>query len=430
MTILIIQFSGADVVIARFEKRRGTLAFLQGVRRPFPDPLSIGGLLEGFSPSPEGEKLILSISPSLIHACELEMPITDRRRLREVLPLELAGEMAAEAEGMVFDAVPLGGGKVLAAWCRKREVSSLLEQFASEGLEPEIVTGSMLHWNLLLPPGTDALSAVTDNRALMIGSSAGPILVRSLPDGNTERELARGVAAFELSRDVEITCWLRIGNAEPESGDSPLNPEIIDAFGGESLAARDLAGAYAVARAFLLGTLINFRSGDLAYTAGQMKNLRRLRLTAILAITLVVLIFAEVSGRYWMARRDVDSLETSISKIYREVFPTRKKTQDPVGEISAEIKRLSGGGSSQLILPELKMLSELKGDDVTGFFEVELEGAQIRLKGDARSAQAVNDFRSRAAVVLASAEVAEIKSKSDGSVTFVFRGAIKKEGSR
>jgi general secretion pathway protein L len=167
MTILIIQMTGADVVIARFEKRRGTLAFLQGERRPLPDPFSIGGLLEGFSPSPEGEKVILSIYPSLIHARELEMPITDRRRLREVLPLELSGDMATEAEEMVFDAVSLGGGKVLAAWCRKREVSSLLDQFAAEGLEPEIITGSMLHWNLLLPPGTDSPSAVTDNRALM-----------------------------------------------------------------------------------------------------------------------------------------------------------------------------------------------------------------------------------------------------------------------
>jgi general secretion pathway protein L len=264
----------------------------------------------------------------------------------------------------------------------------------------------------------------------MIGSSAGPALARSLPDENSGKELARSLAAFELSRDVEVTGSLRIGTAIPESGDISLNPELLDAFGGDNVAARDLAGAYAVARAFLSGTIVNFRSGDLAYTAGQMKNLRRLRLTAILAITLVLLIFAEVGGRYWMARKDVLSLETSISKIYREVFPSRKKPQDPLGEISSEIKRLSGGGSSQRILPGLLKLSELKGNDVTGFFEVELEGSQIRLKGDARSTQAVNDFKNRAAAVLASAEVAEIKSKTDGSVSFVFRGTVKKEGSR
>ncbi len=427
MTILIIQFSGADVVVARFEKRRAALVFLQGVRRPLPDPLSMTGLLEGFSPSEEGEKIILAISPSLIHARELEMPITDRRRLREILPLELAGEMAADADEMVFDAVPLGNGKVLAAWCRRKEVSLLLEMFAVQGLEPEIVTGSVLHWNLLLPSGTDADSAVTDGRALMIGSSDGPFLVRSLPDGNSERELSRSVAAYELSRDVKVRGRLRIGPADPESGDIPLNKEILDAFGGETEPARDLAGAYAVARAFLSGVLVNFRSGDLAYTAGQMKNIRRLRMTAILALTLVVLIFAEVGARYWMVRKDLESLETSISKIYREVFPNRKKAQDPVGEISSEIKRLAGGGLSPRLLPVVKKLAELKGDDVTGFFEVELEGTQVRLKGDARSAQAVNDFRTRAAKVLVTAEVAEIKYKNDGSVSFVFRGSSNKE---
>jgi general secretion pathway protein L len=46
----------------------------------------------------------------------------------------------------------------------------------------------------------------------------------------------------------------------------------------------------------------------------------------------------------------------------------------------------------------------------------------LRLKGDAKS---VNDFKSRAAKALTTAEISEIKSKSDGTVSFVFRGAMK-----
>jgi general secretion pathway protein L len=52
----------------------------------------------------------------------------------------------------------------------------------------------------------------------------------------------------------------------------------------------------------------------------------------------------------------------------------------------------------------------------------------LRVRGDARSIQAVNDFRTRGAAVFAGAEVGEIKSRPDGSVTFSFRGTMKEEG--
>ncbi|WP_243688874.1 hypothetical protein [Geotalea toluenoxydans] len=49
----------------------------------------------------------------------------------------------------------------------------------------------------------------------------------------------------------------------------------------------------------------------------------------------------------------------------------------------------------------------------------------MRLKGDAKSFQAVNDFKTKSASLLSGAEVSETKSKPDGSVTFVLRGTLK-----
>jgi general secretion pathway protein L len=77
----------------------------------------------------------------------------------------------------------------------------------------------------------------------------------------------------------------------------------------------------------------------------------------------------------------------------------------------------------------LKRLAELKNDGIKGFYETEIDGNQLRLKGDAVSFQAVNDFKARAGSQFAAAEVGEIKSRPDGSVSFTFRGTLQ-EGSK
>jgi general secretion pathway protein L len=125
----------------------------------------------------------------------------------------------------------------------------------------------------------------------------------------------------------------------------------------------------------------------------------------------------------------VDSLNNSIRSIYREVFPTRKKAVDEVAELRSEIKRLGSGKTASNVLAVLTKLAGAKGDDIFGIFEAEVEGNQVRLKGDGRTIQAVNDFKARTADALSNAEVGEIKSRPDGSVSFVLRGTVK-EGNK
>jgi general secretion pathway protein L len=275
--------------------------------------------------------------------------------------MELGGEMAVPAEEMTFDGLPLATGSLLAVWSRKSSIGPFIEELAAAGVEPEIVTCSMLHWNYLLPQDADTPSVVTDGNALMIGTVAGPLQVRALPASQDDRELSRTVSAFEIANNTAVPGIFRIGDETGRTDQLPLTAEHLDAFGGDVMAARDMAGAYAVASACAAGTIVNFRSGSLAYTAGQEKNLRRLRLTAILAASLVLLLFAEVGLRYFLVRRDLASLDASITTSYREIFPSRKKSPDAVGEVRSEIKRLSGSGGSQRVLPALKKVTRYRG---------------------------------------------------------------------
>jgi general secretion pathway protein L len=73
----------------------------------------------------------------------------------------------------------------------------------------------------------------------------------------------------------------------------------------------------------------------------------------------------------------------------------------------------------------LKQLADAKGNSINGLYEAEVEGNSLRIKGDARSAQAVNEFKAVLAPLMAAIELGEVKSRPDGTVTFALTGTLK-----
>jgi general secretion pathway protein L len=441
MNYLIVQLTGNEAVFARFQQKRGELVFVEASRQEIGPERPFAAMLEeAKAAGHEAERVVLALPPGHLFMREIELPISDRRKIREVLPLELKGETALDSDELVFDALPLDGGRVLAIWGKRGELAEKIAVMAGHGLEPEIVTASLFHWHTLLPEGDrGGQIAVCDGESLAVYKNGTPCFFRALRPGDPGAELTRTLAALEIGKGVKVESVLLHGGAarqaaflptgEPACAPLPVAGELAAVFGGDDAAARDLAGAYAVARACALEEPVNFRSGGLAYTAGRQKALKKLRISLILAAVCTVLLIAEAGVRYYLVQRDLASVNNSIRTIYREVFPNRKKPVDEVAELRTEIKRLSGGAATGSILVVLKKLADIKGDDITALFEIEVDGDQLRVKGDARSIQAVNDFRARGAALFAGAEVGEIKSRPDGSVTFVFRATVK-EGSK
>jgi general secretion pathway protein L len=102
---------------------------------------------------------------------------------------------------------------------------------------------------------------------------------------------------------------------------------------------------------------------------------------------------------------------------------------DELSEIKGEIKKLTGSENSSAVLDVLKQLAEVKGTSINGLFEAELEGRTLRVKGDARSAQSVNEFKSALSGLMATVDVGEIKGRPDGTVSFSLSGTLK-EGAK
>ena len=188
---------------------------------------------------------------------------------------------------------------------------------------------------------------------------------------------------------------------------------------------QQLAGLLAVARACQAGALPDFRRSDLAWTAGDAALLRKMTVTAALAAVAVILLFVSKGLQYRAVKTDLASLDKSIASMYHEVFPGRTKAVDEVAEVKGEIRKLAGAEEGSSFLNVLKKLAEAKGNTINGLYEAELEGGNLRVKGDARSAQAVNEFKSALAPLMTTVELGEIKSRPDGSVTFTLAGKLK-----
>ena len=439
MDILILEKFCRSLRVVRFRVKAGSLSFLDEDSLHLAEEENFDILCKKFATDGDmKEKIILSLRPATFSYREMELPISDRRRIREILPLELKGETAADTDELAFDTLPLEGGKFLVTWGNLKEISSQIENMAGMNLEPQIVTSAPFHWQTLLPGTADAYTALTDGTALAVFHGTNLFYFRAIAEGETSREIEKTLAALELSKGVKVQHVYLFGEAVDCCADLllpspreettfallPVADMVARAFQGNEDSAIRLAGIWALAEAAVSGNPVNFRYGDLAYTADFERTCRKFRTTAVLALVVMLLLLVETGLRYSMVKNDLDSLNNSIRSIYREVFPARTKAVDEVAELKSEIKRMVGNSGTQNLLNTMKKIAELKGDGISGFYESEFEGNQVRLRGDAESFQAVNDFKTRAGSLFASAEVGEIKSRPAGGVSFSFRGTL------
>ncbi len=440
MKYLIIQITGSDVICATFSRERRMLLFNGGSRHTLGPDSSLESILLAETAEKSGElRVVLILPPDHFFSREMDIPISDRRKLREIIPLELRGETLLDTEQLVFEALPLTRGSVLALWGKIDYLAEQIRLLAGQGLEPTVITAAMFCWSPLIPEeGKTGITALCDGESLAIFENGCPLYFRGLGTPDPFAEVNRTLVALRLGKGIIVERLYYHGKITADSLPSfsgedlsylqvaqlPLNQELMTLFSGNTAAALDLASCYAVAQSCSKADPVNFRQGKLAYTAGDALARRKFRVTLLLAAMLLVLICAEVGIRYYQVNKDLKSLDTSMGAIYREVFPSRKKAVDPVAEIRTEIKRLSGGAGASL-LDSMNRLAAAKGDDISALFEIESDGGQLRLKGDARSMQAVNDFKGRLQVFLTNVEVGEIKSRPDGSVSFSIRGVQK-----
>lgn len=377
-------------------------------------------------------RVVLCLPPALFAQRTVELPLTDLRKVREVLSAHLQGEIALPAEEAVFDVLPTSAGRFLALWAKRADIALTIEVFREAGCEPQIVSSAVFGWPYL--PGISPDCVVSDGTAVAVITEGRLSYLRALDGADPHKQLVASLSALEMSAGRLPARMFVIGEQAAvlaELDGLPLNVEPlrlpddqVPVFRTEA-AFRQSAVLYAVARACHAGDLPDFRRGDLAWTAGDAKLRKKLLLTGILVVAVVVLLFVYKGIKYRAAKADVASLNVSISALYKAVFPTRTKAVDELSEVKGELRKLAGSENTNGVLDVLKKLAEAKGSTINGLYEADVEGRTLRVKGDARSAQAVNEFKTALASLMSTVEVGEIKSRPDGTVSFSLTGTLK-----
>lgn len=433
MEYLIINITERQVTAARFDVS-GRSASLGGAAS-FPLdgdtglPEVAAKVAAGISGSP---RVIVCLPPALFAQRVIDLPLTDLRKVRQILPAHLQGDIALSAEEAVFDALPAADGAYLALWAKRTEVAHAIDLFREAGCEPQIVSSAPFAWRSL--PGVQPDCVVCDGTAVAIVAAGRLSFVRALDATTSSKQMVATFSALQLAGTQlpkRLIVFGERAGSVVDTGGIPFEVEqlllpddLVPIFRTEGTF-QQLAGLYAVARACQAGELPDFRRGDLAWTSGDTLLRRKLILTAALVVAAVVLLFVFKGLQYRAVRTDIASLNASISSVYREIFPSRTKAVDELSEVKGEIRKLTGTENSSSVLDVLKRVAESKGNAFNGLFEAELEGRTLRIKGDARSAQSVNEFKASLSGLMKQVDVGEIKSRSDGTVSFTLSGTLR-----
>ncbi|MBI5485067.1 MAG: hypothetical protein HY888_11490 [Deltaproteobacteria bacterium] len=433
MEYLIINVEEKVVTSARFELSRRSAILLGAASFELEDGVTLADAARQIAGGLNGSPRVVLCLPSHLFAQRLvALPLTDLRKVREVMPSQLQGEIALPVEELVLDALPAGEGHFLALWARKSDISHAVDLFREAGIEPQVVSCQLFAWGCL--PGIPEECAVCDGSALALLAGGRLTFFQASDTPLTPPRISATLSALELtgSRLPARLTLVGTGSAALAGSDGlvlpaeqlTVPPDTGHLFKNEATF-QQLAGLYAVAKASQAGALPDFRQGELAWTAGDALTRRKLLITGVLAAVFIVLLFVSKLLQYSAVNSDINSLNKSISAIYREVFPTRAKAVDEVSEIRGEIRKLAGADTSSGFLDILKKLAEAKGTTINGLYEAELEGRSLRIKGDARSAQAAGEFKAALAPFMSSAELGEVKSRADGTVSFSLTGTLK-----
>lgn len=433
MDYLILQAEEKRLTVAHFGVSRHSAELIGAASIDFDGVGMLADAIHSVADKLTGSpRVVLCLPPTLFAQRRLKIPLADLRKVREVLPSLLQGDTAMPVEELALGVMPIGDGEFLALWSRKSEISQAIKQFKDAGIEPQVVTS--LPFALSELPGVASDSAISDGRTLAFLKKGRLTYFNASDTELTAKRIVSTLAALEISGAELPPRLFLIGSLAGAFADAEILPipsealEVPAELG--SLFKNDenfqqFGGLYAVARACHAGNLPDFRQGELAWTAGDAKLRKKLLLSGILTVIIILMLFISKGLQYRAVVSDLASLNKSIASMYREIFPTRAKAVDEISEVKGEIRKLTGVEGSSGYLDILKKLSEAKGSSINGLYEAELEGQNLRIKGDARSAQTVNEFKAALMPLLGSAELGEVKSRPDGTVSFALTATLK-----
>jgi len=387
-----------------------------------------------------GTDCAVSIPAVFFSSRNLQVPFSNAKKIRMVLPFELEPFLPFQADDLAIDfstregVADPAGTEVLAVAIAKERLAAVIAALAGAGIDPERVTVSGLPvaaWLGRSAAPDDALLCLDVCRtfaALFVIAANRVCLMRSFPlssdpparerairhhirttlgalaemeglpreigeiaitgDGLTGIDLEKLAAALPLPvRRVNIRESLNV-NFEKE-----LEP---------SWDATRMDGALALAMAEIEGVeCLNFHRSQFPGKKMVARYREPLIKTGVLAAAVLLLMFASVIIQSYLQQRRLAELDRQIAAVFSETFPDVKKPADPYQQMQIGLQELRKSAAlpgealpAALSIDILKNISDSIPETITVVFERMVLGPEsILISGTTGGFNAVDEVK-------------------------------------
>lgn len=416
-----------DFFIAPMPAAEGSVAPSVDALRGALGSLIDGIRSKGYAGVLDGKGRVLIGLPGQVLSIRIvSLPFEDRRKIAEILPIELGGLLHMDVEDAVVGALPLGNGKAFGVAIEKRLMREYLALFSGMGLDPVWAGYAGFSIPALIAGmyGKEGAKAfigpgylvVSDNGNIKfckpVTTLEGVKLALTYLDAEGMRVDEAYVSGWEISiiegllPDARCEELKPLGHGFPPEGAGVMALSIVLKRGG-------------------LDETVNFRTGEFEYTKEKLEMRRSLRYTLLIIGIIFVLLGADIYLRHLKNYAELQSYRETLRSSYLQLFPDDKTVTDEVYAMQTRIKALKdelklmgGGGRTLDILAALAVAGE--GGRRVSFTEVFIGEGRVTAKGEAGSfegAEYLKDFY-RKNPMFADVTVSDVKAAPEGGAAF------------
>lgn len=387
-----------------------------------------------------GADCAVSIPAVFFSSRNLQVPFTNAKKIRMVLPFELEPALPFQAEDLAIDfsvragVSAQGETEVLAVAIEKERLASALAALAGVGLDPERVTVSGLPaaaWLGRTAAPDEALFGLDVSRtfaALFVVAANRVCLMRSFPlsSDSPARE-----QAIQHHIRTTLGALAEMEGMPPEIGEVVMTGDGLAGMDREPLAAAlplpvrwmnlreslnvncekelepswdavRMDGALALALAEIEGVeCLNFHRSQFPGKKMVARYREPLIKTGALAAAVLLLMFASVIIQSYLQQRRLAELDRQIAAVFSETFPEVRKPADPYQQMQIGLQELRKNAAlpgeavpSALSIDVLRNISDSIPETITVVFERMVLGPEsILISGTTGGFNAVDEIK-------------------------------------
>jgi len=306
------------------------------------------------------DEFYASVPTTILDFRILNFPFSDKEKITKAIPLELDNYIIGGSEDIVFDSINLGGDdtivEVLVAYTRKEVLNHVLTQLARKSIDPRVVTS-------------------IDLQTVVKAGEEGP-----------DQGGFRGSIAEHL---IGLQKW-------------DQNQRII-------------AAEYELIR-----PTINLRTGQFTYRKDAERTGKALRITAILAFLLALVIHGGIIFQAIMIKKEVSKITSDMRGSYSSLFPGEKKTIDALNQLKSHLREIEEKNDTLTGIATLQFLTDLskRRETHTVYTDIQIEKGLIKMKAETGSMDDLSKIKMKLSEFLPGVSISDVKTTAHGKILF------------